>query len=227
MVMVTGPSWSPLMRLNSASARAGMMTLYPAPLYPAPLVGAVTGSMSGAVRTDKRNPSEAANRTRPAPDESFSNLASTPVKIGRLSSVAAAKTTWLIIVRSVSESMRIALASSAPGMRGKSVASMPRTLFSNRPHLRFSVCVRTTSSMSTRSAGSAPTRSTNVRAGTVVAPSSSTFAPIQQVMPISRLVAESFKRPWSVASRMLLSTGNVERVATARPTTDKPLARFS
>ena len=81
--------------------------------------------------------------------------------------------------------------------------------------------------MSDIAAGSAPTRPPNVGAGTVVAPSSSTLAPIQQVMPISRLVAESFNRPWSVASRMLLSTGSVERVATARPTIDRPLARFS
>jgi hypothetical protein len=46
-------------------------------------------------------------------------------------------------------------------------------------------------------------------------------------MPISKFVAASFNRPLSVAMRILPSTGSVERVATARPTTDKPLARFS
>jgi len=66
-----------------------------------------------------------------------------------------------------------------------------------------------------------------VRAGTVVAPSSSTLAPIQQLIPTSRLVAESFSRPASVARSTLPSTGSVERGETARPTMLRPFARFS
>ena len=52
-------------------------------------------------------------------------------------------------------------------------------------------------------------------------------APIQQVMTISRLVAESLRRPLSTASRTLPSTGRVDRGLTARPTVLRPLARFS
>ena len=71
------------------------------------------------------------------------------------------------------------------------------------------------------------TRSVKVRAGTVVDPSSSIFAPIQQVMPNSRLVAESLKRPSSVATRMFDRTGRVLRGDTARDTILNPWARFS
>jgi hypothetical protein len=71
------------------------------------------------------------------------------------------------------------------------------------------------------------TRSDKVREGKVIDPSSTTFAPIQQVTTISKLVAESFKRPPSVAIRMFANTGKVERVLTARPTMLNPFAKFS
>src|SRR6476469_46373 len=44
-------------------------------------------------------------------------------------------------------------------------------------------------------------------------------------MPTSRFVAISFNRPFSVARRILFSTGNVVRVVTALPTMLRP--RFS
>src|SRR5882762_8890571 len=46
-------------------------------------------------------------------------------------------------------------------------------------------------------------------------------------MPISRLVAVSFRPASSVLSRTLASTGRVDLVDTARLTTDRPRARFS
>ncbi len=62
----------------------------------------------------------------------------------------------------------------------------------------------------------------NPKAGTVVAPSSSIFAPIHALMEISRSVAASFRRPRSVWRRTLAVIGSVERAATARPTIDRP-----
>ena len=105
------------------------------------------------------------------------------------------------------------------------LASMP-LMWAARLQAKLSVW-RRTRSISTLSCGKVLTRSTRVLAGTVVAPSSSILAPIQQVMPSSRLVADSFSRPLSVASRMLPSTGRVLRAATARETTLRPLAKFS
>ena len=66
-----------------------------------------------------------------------------------------------------------------------------------------------------------------VRAGTVVEPSCSMRAVIQHVMPSSRLVAESRKRPSSEATRMFDRTGSVDRGDTARETMPRPWARFS
>jgi hypothetical protein len=66
-----------------------------------------------------------------------------------------------------------------------------------------------------------------VRAGTVVEPSSSILAPIQQVMPSSRLVADKRNRPSSVAIRTFAKTGSVLRGDTARETILSPRARFS
>ncbi len=81
--------------------------------------------------------------------------------------------------------------------------------------------------MSILSLGSEVMNSLSNLAGTVVAPSSSIFAPTQHEIAISRLVAASFKRPSSVEMSTLEVIGRVERTAAARPTTLKPLARFS
>ena len=95
------------------------------------------------------------------------------------------------------------------------------------PQRTFKVWVRTLSDISTCLSASVPTSSVKVRAGTVVEPSSWILAPIQQVMPSSRLVAERRKRPSSVATNTLASTGRVLRVDTARETMLRPWARFS
>ena len=81
--------------------------------------------------------------------------------------------------------------------------------------------------MSMRSGGSELTNSVSRRAGTVVVPSSSTLAPIQVVMAMVRSVAASRSRDSSAASRMLLSTGSVLRLETARATVARPFCRFS
>ena len=81
--------------------------------------------------------------------------------------------------------------------------------------------------MSMRSPPRELTNSVSTRAGTVTDPSSSTIAPIQVVMAISRLVAESRSIPWSAESSTFWVTGRVARVATARPTTPRPRLRFS
>ena len=100
-------------------------------------------------------------------------------------------------------------------------------LASKRAHFRLRVCVRSDNSMSICPAGNEFTNSVRSRAGTVILPSSSTRAPIQQLMPISKLVAASRNRPPSDSSRMLARTGSVDLLATARPTVTRPLARFS
>ena len=80
---------------------------------------------------------------------------------------------------------------------------------------------------SMRSDGKELTSSVRSLAGTVMDPSSSTMAPIQVVMAISRLVADSFSIDWSVAIRTFCVMGRVVRVATALPTVARPLLRFS
>src|SRR3970040_961582 len=102
---------------------------------------------------------------------------------------------------------------------------MHLTSLLNAPPRTLSDWVRTVRDMSIWPEGKAPTMSAKVLAGTVVEPSSSNFAPIQQVIAISRLVAERRRRELSVAIRMLLRTGRVLREATARLTMLNPLAR--
>jgi hypothetical protein len=97
----------------------------------------------------------------------------------------------------------------------------------NAPLRTLSVWVRTVRSMSTWSFGSVLTKSTKVRAGTVVDPSSLIFAPIQQVIPSSRLVAERRSWPFSAAKSTFPRTGSVLRGATARETMLRPRAKFS
>jgi len=116
---------------------------------------------------------------------------------------------------------------SAVGISGNSLASIPLMFDSDRPLRRWTLMVRTLSSISMRPACIELTQSVRRRAGRVTAPSSSIWLPSQQLTPTSRLVAASFRRSSSVLNRMLLSTGNVLREETARPTMDRPLARFS
>ena len=75
--------------------------------------------------------------------------------------------------------------------------------------------------------GSVAMKSVSSREGIVIAPSSSTVAVIQLVIAISRFVAESLRRPSSVATQMCDVWGSVLRVATARATTFSPRWRVS
>jgi hypothetical protein len=104
-------------------------------------------------------------------------------------------------------------------MHFKSVFEVPDTM--------FKVCVRTLRDISTCWSESVPTNSVNERAGTVVEPSSSILAPIQQVIPNSRLVAERRSRPSSVATSTFDKTGKVLLGDTALDTIFSPWARVS
>jgi len=77
------------------------------------------------------------------------------------------------------------------------------------------------------SGGSEPANSVMSRAGTVIEPSSSIWAPIHVLMAISRFVADSLSRDWSVEIRTFCVIGKVVRVATALPTMERPGLRFS
>src|SRR3990170_2574306 len=200
----TRPSWTGRRAGRTAGARAG------------PPAGKPT------VRTDRRKPSAAASVNLLS---SISNR--TPVRTGRESSVEAAKATWAITSRNSLTGRVTPSSPGAGGIGGNSWLSMHLMSLRNEPHSMCRVCVRTTRAISTLSLGMVLTRSTSVAAGAVVEPSSSTLAPIQQVIPISRLVAERRRRPPSVASRILLSTGSVLRREAARLTTPRPRARFS
>ncbi len=222
-IMSMGRSLSPSAEMRPSSPRllAGTITVNSSP----------SSFSNRTLRTLSRKPSVAAIARR-----SGLMLTSTPVRVGRLSLVAAAKTTWSTILRrpSVSRVMRLPSrmgcplpSPSAVGMMGNSAASMPRMLASYWAQRRCRVWVRTVNSMSMRSAGRLLTNSLNSLAGMVVDPSSSTLAPIQQLMPISRLVAARRSWPSLASSKMLPKTGNVLRDETARLTIDRPLARFS
>src|SRR6266705_1102392 len=60
---------------------------------------------------------------------------------------------------------------------------------------------------------------------TVVVPSSSTWTSIQQLMPISRFVADNFKRSCWVAIKILARIGSVVRFETAWLTMERPRLR--
>jgi len=151
----------------------------------------------------------------------------TPVITGRESSVAAANSTRSIVRRSVAASSSIEGPSSIAAMRGKSSASIVLMVDSVRAHSSFAWRVRSGTSIDTVAGGSCPTKSVISRAGIVVAPSSSIFAPIQVLMEMSRSVAERRNRPPSVAIRTFEVMGSVDRAATARPTIASPRWRFS
>jgi hypothetical protein len=71
------------------------------------------------------------------------------------------------------------------------------------------------------------TKSVTSLAGMVTVPSFSIVPGIQQLMAISRLVADSLIREPSVAIRTLLVIGRTALVATALPTTANPLLKSS
>src|SRR5206468_841452 len=86
----------------------------------------------------------------------------------------------------------------------------------------WTVFVRTFSDNSTFPGGSEFTKSMKSLAGTVMAPSSSTFAGTQQLIPTSRLVAVRRKRPESVRRRTLPRIGKLPLVETPRPAIPNP-----
>ncbi len=208
--IISSPSLA--MRASSLKARAGMMAFS----------GFGAGEESVAFRTDRRKPSAAAMVTL-----SFSICMSTPISTGRASSVEAAKATWWIISLKSTTFNWMAPSMSGTGRGGNSCASMHLISLLDAPDCTCRLWVCVSSISCTWSPGRALIRSPNVRAGAVVEPSCSMRAGIQQVIPISKLVAESRRRPSSVAINTLASTGNVLRGETARETMLNPRARFS
>ena len=211
-VIETGSFVSPMRRLTSKRALAGIITV----------TSSEIGSASVTLSTESRNPSAAA-KVRVSPW----NSALTPVSTGLESSVAAAKTTRPRALRKASASTLAAMPSPISGIGGNSSASMPLRRASNRAHLISRFLFSGNRLRETFSFGSELMKSERIRAGTVMAPSSSTFAPIQWTIATSRLVVASFSRPWSVDNNTLLVMGSVVRTATARLTTPKPLLIFS
>ena len=151
----------------------------------------------------------------------------TPVRIGRLSSEAAAKTTSPSASRRTRASMLVAGASPMAATTGNSSASMPLMLERLLPQVSFSVRSLADRTRSMRWFGSDATRSVRRRAGTVISPSSATLPGTQELIPISRLVAVSLRPELSVFSSTLARTGSVARLLTARLTVWSPRARFS
>lgn len=121
----------------------------------------------------------------------------------------------------------VAIPSSIFGMGGKSLGSDPLIRASNLAHFNSKVFALGERLISTLSMGKELINSVRSPAGTVIAPSSSTLAPIQQLIAISRLVVTNFKRDWSVTSMTLLVIGKVVLVATALPTMLNPRFRLS
>src|SRR5688572_17561172 len=155
------------------------------------------------------------------------SLVSTPVRIGRLSSEAAAKTTSPSASRRTRASTLVAGASPMAATTGNSSASMPLMLDRLFPQVSLRVRSFCDSTRSIRWFGRDATRSVRSFAGTVISPSSVTLPGTQQLIPISRLVAVSLSPEFSVLSSTLASTGRVARLLTARLTVPRPRARFS
>ena len=103
----------------------------------------------------------------------------TPVSTGRLSSLAAAKTTCSIASRSALGSRRMTWASLIVGMGGKSSASMPLIVASLRAQTIWARFDPAATLSVIGALGSEATNSVSSREGIVIAPSSSTLAVIQ------------------------------------------------
>ena len=181
-----------------------------------------TAFASGILYTASRNPSAAARVSR-----SPSNSMLMPVRTGRDSSVAAAMETREIPSRNPSAPISAVIPSATSGTGGKSSASIPFTCAWKRPQVNCTVRPPAGISMWTSSLGRELTNSPSRRAGTVMLPCSSTLAPTQQVVAISRFVATSFRRDSSATRSIFWATGNVDRTATDRPTIPRPRLRFS
>ena len=69
-------------------------------------------------------------------------------------------------------------------------------------------------------------KSEKILAGTAISPSSSTLAPSQKLIPISKLVEDSFKRPFSVFKTMFCKIGKAVFRETIFSTTPKPSFKF-
>ncbi len=145
----------------------------------------------------------------------------TPFRIGRLSSVDAAKLTWLIsFCRSLDVAIQLSW-KSIGGKLGNSSFGIPSSLKRERPHSRLTRC---SPELVTRTAalGSSRTISTSFRAGIVTAPSASTSAGTTVLTAMSKSVPDK-RTPSPVAStRMLDSTGSVVFEGTLAATATSP-----
>ena len=106
--------------------------------------------------------------------------------------MAAAKTTRLMAAFSMAGSTLAETPSSTVGIGGNSLASAPWMVALLSPQESFKTPEPGSNSISIFLLGKELTNSVNSLAGTVIVPSSSTMAPIQVVMAISRFVADSF-----------------------------------
>ena len=138
--------------------------------------------------------------------------------------MAAAKATCsMASVRTLGSTL-MAMPDSTVGIGGKSPGSAPLMWASNlaQSSARLSGCSEVTASI--LSSGRELTNSVKSRAGTVIDPSSSTCAPIQVLMAISRLVAASLSRLSSVDIRTFWIIGSVVLVATGPAHNGQPFA---
>ena len=149
------------------------------------------------------------------------------MRIGRVSSVAAANVTSDSARRRSFWGTRVVGRSPPWGMTGNSSASMPRRWVWKRPARIRSVCSFSTSRSTRSPAGRPDTMSVMSRAGTVSAPSTSILPGTQAEMPISRFVAVRRRPPSWVRRSTFVSTGRLARPLTARLTRERPRARFS
>src|SRR5512134_3758086 len=146
---------------------------------------------------------------------------STPLRIGRLSSVDAANATCATSLWTSSAGAFQALSNFTGGNDGNSSRGRPRSLNFERPHSRETRC---SPAVVTRigADGSSRTMSESFLAGRVTAPSASTSAATVVLTAMSRSVPERRSPCFVASTRTLDRTGSVVLAGTAAATATSP-----
>ena len=151
---------------------------------------------------------------------------STPLRMGRLSSLETAKATWPISLCSSLAGAFQAPSNFTCGNDGNSSRGNPSSRNRLLPH---SSCIRCSPAelRRTDADGSSRAMSESFLAGSVIAPSSSTSAATVVATAMSRSVPENRMPSFRASIRMLERTGSVVFVGTAETTARSPSCSFS
>jgi hypothetical protein len=157
---------------------------------------------------------------------SFRRSQSTPLRIGRLSSVDVAKATWLMSLCRSFATIFQGASNFTCGKDGNSSRGKPRSRNLLLPHSTWARC-SPADVMRTGDDGSSRAISVSFFAGSVIAPSSSTSAATVVETAMSRSVPDRWRPSLWTSRRIFESTGRVVFVGMLGPTASRPSCSFS